>query len=119
MVVLETAEASKIAAEENLVKAQGSLASKQAGLLGEKLQLERQKEILNTERIACNTQITPESQMIYQKLREQKRGLAVSVIDDGACKACGSSLRPEELQSARSPHNIVFCSSCGRIVYAG
>lgn len=119
MVTLETAEASKKAAEENLIQTQSALATRQAGLLGEKHQHERQQEILSTERNACMTQITSESLAIYHKLREQKRGLAISLIEDGACKACGSSLRPAELQSARSPHNIVFCSSCGRIVYAG
>jgi len=119
MFIFEAAENNQKTSEDNLVKVQIEQASRLAGLLGEKNQLEHQQERLNTERQACQNQILPESLAIYQKLREQKRGLAISVVEDGACKACGSSLRPAELQSARSPHNIIYCSSCGRIVYMG
>jgi uncharacterized protein len=63
--------------------------------------------------------ILPVNLEIYAKLRSHKRGLAVANIEDDSCSACGSSLTPAERQLSRSPTQLVFCSSCGRILYAG
>lgn len=119
MLVYEAAELEKEQAEQNLIRVQAQQASSQSHLLGEKDTLERQAERLRVEYRVAESQVDANSLSIYRRLREQKRGLAVTAIEDGACKACGSGLRPAELQSARSPNNLVFCSSCGRIIYAG
>lgn len=105
--------------ESELPHVQVSVSSRHAGLMGEKGTLERQQERLGVERQVCQNQLLPENLAIYTHLREQKRGLAVAPIEDGSCQACGSSLRPAELQSAKSPNKIMYCSSCGRIIYTG
>ncbi|MFN2235225.1 MAG: C4-type zinc ribbon domain-containing protein [Anaerolineales bacterium] len=47
-----------------------------------------------------------------------RAGVAVAKVEDRACKACGSTLTASLNQAARSPSQIVFCDSCGRILYA-
>jgi predicted nucleic acid-binding Zn-ribbon protein len=98
---------------------QSNFAEKQSRLLGEQLQLNRTKEKLLAERNATVPSILPENLDFYLKLRKTKRGIAVASITDGACTGCGSTLTPAEWQAARSPRQVVYCSSCGRILYAG
>jgi len=54
---------------------------------------------------------------LYDQLRQQRRGVAVAVIDDNSCGACGSTLSLAQVQSARSSGQMVLCPSCGRILY--
>ena len=95
------------------------LISEYASLNGEKSQLERQRERLNAERTVISGQISAENLEVYQRLRQQKKGQAVVPIEDESCGVCGATLTPAECQAAKSPLKIIFCSACGRILYAG
>jgi len=106
-------------AKQNLAQVEGQVASQSAGLLGEQSQLMHTRERLLTERSVVLPQISAEDLNIYNRLREQKHGMAVCQVADGACEVCGSLLRPAEIQAARSPNQLVRCSGCGRILYAG
>ncbi len=119
MVNLEEAELGEKKASENLILARGQVASRNAEMLGEKEQAEQKISRLSTERNAHLTSLDPSSLEIYRTLRKQKRGVAVVSAADGACSACGAELRPAELQAARSPQGLAYCSTCGRILYAG
>lgn len=98
---------------------QATFTVQKAGLLGERAQLLRNQERLITEREAITATISIENQQLYARLRKQKRGVAVSSVNEGACTACGAVLRPAEIQEARSALQNAYCSSCGRILYAG
>lgn len=118
MIALEKAELKLKESESNLMNAQVEFSEKSAGLLGEKGQLQKENERLLKERDATMSFITFDVLELYQKLRAQKNGRAVASIEDQCCAACGASLRPAELQAARSS-KLTFCPSCGRILYAG
>jgi uncharacterized protein len=119
MVLLEQAESNQGDSAKKLLAAQAETASQSAGLMGEQSQLQKNHDRLSTERLAALSQITPDILATYNRLREQKRGLAVCQVEDNACAGCGSTLRPEVRQAARSPIQVVKCESCGRILYAG
>jgi len=119
MVTLEEVESLQKSMAQALVKAQAEVADQTASLRGEQSQLLKTKDRLNTERQAVTPQTNAESLVIYARLREQKRGLAVCQVLEDACAGCGSVLRPEERQAARSPSQLVRCGSCGRLLYAG
>jgi len=119
MMQLEEAEATQKKAQTNLDQLNEQLISEYADLNGEKSRLERQRESLNAERSVIMGQISPENLDTYLRLRQQKKGLAVVSIEDEICGICGSTLTPAECQNARSPQKLVFCSSCGRILYSG
>jgi len=119
MLALEESEAALKKASAVLVAVQGLFISQNADLAGERSKINENLQRLTGEREAAVKPLTDESIAIYRRLRELKRGIAVSLAEDGACTACGSELRPEEMQSARSPNTIIFCASCGRILYSG
>lgn len=119
MLVIEEAESSYSLADSTLNKVKAIVASQHALLLGERSQLVKNCERLQAERAATIQSILPENLDLYERLRKQKRGLAVVLIDEGACSGCGSSIRPAEKQLARSPSKMLPCSSCGRLIYAG
>ena len=102
-----------------LEKTRADFANAKAGLLGELTQINKNKEHLTSEREVIITAISQENLEIYNRLRIQKRGLAVTTTIDDACSGCGFSLRPAEMQVARNPLNLAYCASCGRIIYAG
>jgi predicted nucleic acid-binding Zn-ribbon protein len=119
LIHLEETKASLSQAEDNLDTIQTLTSSKIAGLLGEQDKLIRLKNTLFTERDGIFSSIPSEIITQYEKLRESKKGIAVSAVDDNSCSVCGCDLRPAELQTARGGHQLVFCSSCGRILYVG
>lgn len=119
MLALDNNEVSQKEKKQQLIKVQAEVSSQSAGLMGEQSQLLRSRERLTTERNAILPQISSEYQALYHRLREQKRGLAVCLVQDGACAGCGTVLRPAEWQAARSPSQVVRCTTCGRILYAG
>jgi predicted nucleic acid-binding Zn-ribbon protein len=104
---------------EDQINARGEVVEKQSKLLGEQLQLTKTKEKLLAERAAVVPAILPENLEMYLKLRKTKRGVAVASVTEEACTGCGSNLTPAEWQAARSPRQVAYCSSCGRILYAG
>jgi len=118
MVLLEQAETALSIAARCLEATRADQISQHAGLLGEQSQLQKELERLLTVRSATYGSILPENASLYERLRKQKRGVAVSKIEDGACKACGSSVRPAERQMARIASQLVLCSDCGRILYS-
>jgi predicted nucleic acid-binding Zn-ribbon protein len=74
---------------------------------------------LEDERRATVSTIPPEDLQIYEQIRKQKRGVAVSKVSDNSCSACGSTLTPSQIQAASSPNQLSRCSFCGRILYTG
>jgi predicted nucleic acid-binding Zn-ribbon protein len=119
MLILEQAEVVMTQADTNLLGAEQNSVSRLSLLRGETVSLQAELEKANTERQAILTTIPDSLAESYEKLRTQKKGLAVTVISDESCAACGSSLTPRECQLARSPTLINYCPSCGRILYAG
>lgn len=119
MLILEQTEQENQKSQERLANVSITFENQKTILNNEINQLDDTLERLQKERFATIGSISQENQTIYNTLREKKRGLAVSKIEDGACAACGVILRPAELQRAQSPDKIMRCSSCGRLLYSG
>jgi uncharacterized protein len=119
MLAVEVAEKELSQSQKTFNQAQADHANRTAILAGEKSQLTKSKENLIAERNPLLNSVVPENLTIYQTLREQKKGVAVVSVEDESCSACGTTIRPVEIQAARSPQKIAFCSSCNRILYAG
>lgn len=119
MVAQEAAEEKTKTAQQELLHAQAAFSEKTAGWLGQKDQITRNLERLQAERQASLSLISEQSMKAYNNLRRSKRGVAVTTAKEGSCAVCGGTIRPSELQTARSAPDLVYCSSCGRILYAG
>lgn len=88
-------------------------------LLKEKGALRQELERLEGERNAAARSVIAAELSLYEQLRKQKRGLAVAVVTDRTCSACGSTLSAAQLHAARSPNQMTRCDVCGRILYGG
>jgi predicted nucleic acid-binding Zn-ribbon protein len=113
----ETAEADRTVANKELDAALIVRAENEDGLLQEQKNLENDLERFLVERNAVAGAIPVANLSVYNQLRHQRRGVAVAVISENSCGACGSNLSLAQIQSARSSGQTMFCPSCGRILY--
>jgi uncharacterized protein len=103
----------------NLNQVRGRFEEEHAHLRAERARLNLQVEKLSLERQAAISSISAEDQLLYDQLRQSRNGVAVTRVVDQSCSACGSMLTPALAQSAHSINQIVRCTSCSRILYAG
>jgi hypothetical protein len=117
MMASETAAADLLSAKANLATGLDGQAEQSKGLRQEQEALKTDLERLFVERNAVACAIPPTELGLYDQLRQQHRGIAVAVIGDNSCGACGSTLSLAQIQSARSSGQMTICPSCGRILY--
>ena len=117
MMDLELAETVNGQAKQELDEALTFLASRNMELGQERDLLQKSVDKLTTERQAASAAIPEQTARLYDRLREQKRGVAIATITDNSCDACGSTLSLAQVQSARSSSQMATCPSCGRILY--
>lgn len=118
MIAAETAEMELQAAKTDLERVQANLKVQNKDLTSESETLRKNLERLNSERQAVVTDIAGQTLTVYDQLRKQKRGLAITTVADSSCEACGTTLTPSQQQSARSTSQLFHCPTCGRILYA-
>jgi uncharacterized protein len=118
MITAETAEQQLQAAKTDLERVQSNLKEQNKDLANESETLHKKLERLNSERQAVVTDIANQTLSIYDQLRKQKRGLAITTIADNSCEACGTTLTASQQQNARSTSQLFYCPTCGRILYA-
>jgi len=87
-------------------------------LIGEKAEIVKQLESLLEEREAALAPIDSNLLQIYEALRKQKRGVAVSALHDNDCSSCGTTVTISLQQNARSQTQLANCPTCGRILFA-
>lgn len=114
----ENAEEINQSALHKLEKVRARLAEQNVTLATEQADLNKELERLGAERQAALSPLDASLLTDYDHLRQQRRGVAVTQISDGACSACGTTLTPSQNQSARSATQIVKCPTCGRILFA-
>ncbi len=117
MIASETAAADLLSARANLAVGLDGRDAQSKDLRQEQETLKNDLDRLYVERNAVAGAIPPTELGLYDQLRQQRRGIAVAVIGDNACGACGSTLSLAQIQSARSSGQMTLCPSCGRILY--
>jgi predicted nucleic acid-binding Zn-ribbon protein len=119
MIAQEDAEAMFSAASDELETTRGRFTEQNKALLLEKAEITNDLNRLEGEREAASRSILPADLSMYEQLRRQKRGVAVSTVADNSCAACGSTLSAAQLHAAKSPNQLTRCEACGRILYGG
>jgi uncharacterized protein len=118
MLTAETAEKELQVANEKLERVRSNMSNQNRDLTEESDALIKDRERLESERKAVITDLAEKAVSMYDQLRKQKRGLAITTIGDNSCEACGTTLTPSQQQSARSTSQLFHCPTCGRILYA-
>jgi predicted nucleic acid-binding Zn-ribbon protein len=88
-------------------------------LLNEQGGIQKDIERISHEKQSLVNSLNTELMYLYEELRRNKRGIAVAIISDNMCTACGYSLTAALVQMAHSPNQITYCPSCGRVLYGG
>jgi hypothetical protein len=117
MLALEEAEKKDRSAQADLQAVKLKWAEQNQNLNQELNTLQKEHQKLTTERTALIGTISTDNVGLYDQLRHQRRGVAVSTVSDNTCEACGSRLTPAQAQSVRSAGQMALCPSCGRILY--
>ncbi len=119
MVRVEETEQVASAATTALELAEADAAGRSQTLLREKERVSGLLTQKSHEREAALTGIAPGDLRLYLSLRENTRGLAVALMQDGSCRACGLTLSASDRQEVSAGSALVRCGQCGRILYAG
>jgi len=117
MVSAEETEKALSDSKDKLEQVRSNLKNQNVDLTNESIVLNKDLESLESERKAVVGELAESALGIYEKLRQQKRGIAVASVMDKSCSACGTTLTQSQHQSARSAE-LFICPTCGRIVYA-
>jgi predicted nucleic acid-binding Zn-ribbon protein len=97
--------------------AQNHSVEQNRGLQEEQATLLKELDKLKAERAAVAGSIPNVALILYDTLRRERSGLAVAVISEKSCSACGSGLSAAQMQSSRASGEMALCPSCGRILY--
>jgi len=119
MLTEEEAQAASRAAATKYDKVQAETLLRNQELLNEQTRLLQEISHADQERQAAAATIPAGDLSLYENLRIQRRGIAVSKITNKACSACGTTLNAALLDAARSPNQLSRCDMCGRILYLG
>jgi hypothetical protein len=95
------------------------IAHQNEALIEERTTLQNDMSRQESERQAAASNIAPPDMRIYDKLRQQKNGVAIAGVIEKTCAACGSTLSAAIFSSAQMPNKITRCATCGRILYVG
>ena len=118
MIVVESAEKELLASKTELERVQANLGNQNRDLTKESETLHKELERLDSEHKAVMSDLASQVVGVYDLLRQQRCGIAVTTISDNSCAACGTTLTASQLQSARSTSQLFNCPTCGRILYA-
>jgi len=118
MLTAEDTEKNLQAASTDLERIQSGLKDQNQDLSQESDKLQKDLERLNSERQAVVSDIASQALNVYDQLRKQKRGIAITTVADNSCEACGTTLTASQQQTARSATQLFHCPTCGRILYA-
>jgi predicted nucleic acid-binding Zn-ribbon protein len=118
MLAVESAEKELGLAQTELERLKSSRGDQNRDLTREIESLRKDRERLDSERKAIMGNIENKTVGVYDQLRQQRRGIAVTTLSDGSCAACGTTLTPSQQQNARSTSQLFHCPTCGRVLYA-
>jgi uncharacterized protein len=72
---------------------------------------------IKQERGAIAKQLPAATAATYDRIFKKRGGVAVAEAIGGRCSACQITLRPQLFQDLRRGDQLMFCESCGRILY--
>jgi uncharacterized protein len=79
---------------------------------------QKQLDELRAERQQLVATLKKPAYSAYERIRKKWHGgSAVAEVTDGRCSACQILLRPQFFQDLRHSDQLMFCESCGRILY--
>ncbi len=117
MVETEEKEEALDQANGKLVEVEAAWKAEQGDLIQQKEDFEREINGLKEQRPTILAGISDAILAEYDANRKKRAGVAVAGVKDGMCQACGIMVSNNKIQQARSSSELVYCGTCGRILY--
>ncbi len=117
MIKLEEIQKSQQQAKNALNQVASKFETTQSQLQARKESLTHESERLLRKRDVVLASVEQGLLTRYEALRKKKNGLAITILENDACSACGTQLTPSERQKTHQQSVIFFCPTCGRILY--
>ena len=86
-------------------------------LLIEKDNLESKVSQLQSDRSVYLDSASITDLPIYERLRKSSGGIAVTLMVESSCSACGANIPSAIEQEAKSPVKLAYCPTCKRILF--
>lgn len=118
MLASESAVSSVNEAKAALAQVESRRGDQTRSLTSEQIELIHRLERFDSERKAALAPLDGAALDLYESLRRDRRGVAVTNFSDDSCNACGATLTPAQQQSARHSNQLFRCPTCGRILFA-
>jgi len=77
----------------------------------------KQLEQAQAERKTLVAAVKPQTYRDYERIRKKWHGSALAEASGGRCSGCQIVLRPQFYQDLRNSGELMFCESCGRILF--
>jgi predicted nucleic acid-binding Zn-ribbon protein len=119
MIHLEEAQSVQASADDSLANAQQSQNAHHKDLTQERDRLTANISRMEAEREAALANVEQQDLKLYDNLRKQAGGIAIALLQEGNCSACGLGLAQSIQQSIRSGSELIKCGQCSRVLYAG
>ena len=119
MLGLEEAETGRKSAQEELQRVEQLHATRNDTLMARRDEARAGVERLESEREAALGDVPEQDLELYLQLRTSRGGLAVALLEEDSCGACGLIQSHSSRQSIRMANDLHLCKQCGRILYAG
>ena len=104
--------------KERLKKEEAEINKKKKELEDKKVVASQRAKDLRSQRVEVLKQVDREIVAQYENIVKHKQGLALSPLQDENCGACQMTIRPQVQNEVKLGDRMVFCESCGRILYA-
>jgi hypothetical protein len=118
MVAVEEAETAASRTQQQLAQLQSAWQAEQEQIRYSHSELTVTLMELKAQRPVIVKTIDEEDLDEYEDLRRRKAGRAVAMVKEGICQGCGIGASSSKVQLARAGTDLIYCGSCGRILYA-
>lgn len=116
---------------DNIDDARKRLTEEKGIFIKEEESSQKEKNVINTRLNEINSrlsQLTAEREKItpnvdkqllarYERVLQNRDGLAIVQVEGGACGGCHLNLPPQVVSEAKLKDDVVVCGSCSRILY--
>ena len=117
MIAQDDAESAEARARDELELVRANWMREQDALSNKNDECVKERERLKEERETALIGVSSAAKQSYDAVRQQKRGVAVALLKDNICTACGMAPSAARIQLARSGSELVMCGNCARVMY--
>ncbi len=111
-------EMSNLKANEETLKKSESEINNSVSLIEQDIKkIQAEIDVLKKEREEFAKKINLNILSQYERIRENRNGQGLALVDGDSCTGCNMVLRPQLIMQATKCTEIVYCDNCSRILF--